>query len=75
METAGTAAGRELETQATINMIGLLSSYIIINKDALSTFPEQMRAFLYSILGPVHGEEAWKIYWKLLRQHKETMFE
>jgi hypothetical protein len=61
----------DAETRATINMIGLLSSYIIINKDTLARFPEHMRAFMYTMMGPAYGEECWKVYWKYLREHKE----
>ena len=62
------------EVLATINMMGLLSSYIIIHKDSLALYPEQMRAFMYAMLGPEYGEICWKIYWHRLREHKEATY-
>ena len=57
-----------------VNMIGLLSSYIIINKDILERYPEEMRSLFYTLLGAHFGEMTWKVYWKFLRLHKEDMF-
>lgn len=57
-----------------VNMIGLLSSYIIINKDRLERYPEEMRSLFYTLLGAHYGEMTWKVYWQFLREYKEKMF-
>lgn len=55
-------------------MVGMLAALIIINKDRFERFPEESRAWFYTVLGPHNGESAWKVYWQFLRQYKEKMF-
>jgi len=55
-------------------LVGLLAALIIINKDRFERFPEESRAWFYTILGPQKGEDAFHIYWHFLRRHKEKNF-
>mgnify|MGYP001615050553 FL=1 len=55
-------------------MVGMLAALIIINKDRFEQFPEESRAWFYTVLGPHKGESAWNVYWQFLRQYKEKMF-
>ena len=55
-------------------MVGMLAALIIINKDRFEQYPEESRAWFYTVLGPHKGEDAFHVYWQFLRQYKEKMF-